>query len=99
MLSGCVITGNGTIKQTINLSSEYFIALGNFNNQDVTVNYPVSRATELPKCFCGIFSLVTEVSSGRCYWNSESGPCSTTPAQQIIHAHRPALFALTNCRF
>ncbi|KAF2931692.1 E3 ubiquitin-protein ligase APD2 [Oryza sativa Japonica Group] len=36
-LSWHLVHGNGTIKQTINLSSEYFIALGNFNNQDVTV--------------------------------------------------------------
>ncbi|BAS94939.1 Os05g0521000 [Oryza sativa Japonica Group] len=72
-LSWHLVHGNGTIKQTINLSSEYFIALGNFNNQDVTVNYPVSRATELPKCFCGIFSLVTEVSSGRVA--EEDGSC------------------------
>ncbi|EAZ00271.1 hypothetical protein OsI_22282 [Oryza sativa Indica Group] len=35
-LSWHLVHGNGTIKQTINLSSEYFIALGNFNNQDVT---------------------------------------------------------------
>uniref|UniRef100_A0A0E0L4S2 RING-type domain-containing protein n=1 Tax=Oryza punctata TaxID=4537 RepID=A0A0E0L4S2_ORYPU len=35
-LSWHLVHGNGTIKQTINLSSEYYIALGNFNNQDVT---------------------------------------------------------------
>uniref|UniRef100_A0A0E0BVV5 E3 ubiquitin-protein ligase APD1-4 N-terminal domain-containing protein n=1 Tax=Oryza meridionalis TaxID=40149 RepID=A0A0E0BVV5_9ORYZ len=34
-LSWHLVHGNGTIKQTINLSSEYYIALGNFNNQDV----------------------------------------------------------------
>ncbi|XP_040380452.1 E3 ubiquitin-protein ligase APD2-like [Oryza brachyantha] len=32
-----LVRGNGTIKQTINLSSEYYIALENLNNQDITV--------------------------------------------------------------
>uniref|UniRef100_J3M900 E3 ubiquitin-protein ligase APD1-4 N-terminal domain-containing protein n=1 Tax=Oryza brachyantha TaxID=4533 RepID=J3M900_ORYBR len=31
-----LVRGNGTIKQTINLSSEYYIALENLNNQDIT---------------------------------------------------------------
>ncbi|KAF0927323.1 hypothetical protein E2562_031514 [Oryza meyeriana var. granulata] len=36
-LSWHSVHGNGTIKQAINLSSEYYIALGNLNSQDVTV--------------------------------------------------------------
>uniref|UniRef100_A0A0D9WIT0 RING-type domain-containing protein n=1 Tax=Leersia perrieri TaxID=77586 RepID=A0A0D9WIT0_9ORYZ len=35
-LSCRFVQGNGTVNQTMNLSSEYYIALGNFNNQDVT---------------------------------------------------------------
>ncbi|KAL5232010.1 hypothetical protein ABZP36_030786 [Zizania latifolia] len=36
-LSWHLVHGNGTIKKTIDLSSEYYIALGNLNNQDATV--------------------------------------------------------------
>jgi DNA-directed RNA polymerase beta' subunit len=39
MLLHCMDTGNGTIEQAVNLSSEYYIAVRNLNDhQDTTVN-------------------------------------------------------------
>ena len=39
MLLHCLISGNGTIEQTVNLSSEYYIAVRNLNDHhDTTVN-------------------------------------------------------------
>lgn len=39
-LLDCLTAGNGTIEQTVNLSSEYYIAVRNVNDhQDTTVSY------------------------------------------------------------